>query len=187
MSTVQIKRFIFFLLVLLIESIVVCSCSDQDQELTDPTEQIKALVEFKDADVKILSVMLGTSEKELNSIICGESFPSASIAERIKELYTFAIENGRSFNKLRAAYDPDFTWFDHILLSPTIHPWFFWIITGLLTWFALFRNTTLSFIRKSTVIYSDGLYLTVARLSRIGLVIEGLVFLIAYLFSTILQ
>ena len=174
-------------MVLVIASIVVCSCSDQDQELTDPTEQIKALVELKDADVKTLSVMLGTSETELNSIISSESLPSASITERSKELYKFAIENRKSFIKLRAAYDPDFTWFDHILLSPTIHPWIFWIITGLFVWFAVFRNTILSFIRKSTVIYSDGLYLTVAKLSRKGLVIEGLVFLIAYLFSTIFQ
>lgn len=174
------------LLVLCITSGFLCSCKKKDQIAISPTEQIEALVNMKDADIKTLSSMLGTSEIELNSVICGDTLPSAALEKRSNELYTFALEHGQSFKKLRAAYDPDFTWFDHILFSPTIHPWLFWIITGILAWCAIFRNVTLSFIRKSTVIYSDGLYLAVAKYSKRALVVEGLVFLIAYLFSTIL-
>ena len=187
MNSLRLSASKLVLLVLCIAGSALCSCKRQYQEVTGSTEQIKALVNLKDADIKTLSVMLGTSEAELNSVICGESLPSAALEERSNELYSFAMEHGQSFKKLRAAYDPDFTWFDHILLSPTILPWYFWIITGLLAWFAIFRNATLSFIRKSTVIYSDGLYLAVAKLSRTGLAIEGFVFLIAYLFSTILK
>ena len=163
------------------------SCKSKEAAITDAGEQISALTKLKDADMKALASMLGTSEQELLSIVNNQSIPSASIAERSNELYAYVQEHGKSFKKLRAAYDPDFLWCDHILLSPTVHPWWFWTITGILAWFAIFRNVTLSFIRHSTVIYSDGLYLGVAKLSKFGLAIEGIVFLIAYLFSTILK
>ena len=180
-----LKNFIIELLFILLP--LFYSCRPKEAEISDTREQISAITELKDADMKTLASMLGTSEQGLLSIINGESMPSVAIAERSNELYEYVKEHGRSFKKLRAAYDPDFLWCDHILLSPTVHPWWFWLITGILAWFAFFRNITLSFIRHSNVIYSDGLYLGVAKLSKYGLAIEGIIFLIAYLFSTILK
>ncbi len=177
---------ILFLVFLTLCSLLI-SCGRAKQEINDPIAQINVLANMKDSDVKTLASMLGTSEPNLKSILCGESTPTNAVEERGRELYQFALKNGFSFKRLRAAYDPDFMWFDHILQSPTVHPWWFWIITGILAWFAIFRNITLSMIRRSHVIYSDGLYLGVAKLSKYGLVIEGLVFLIAFLFSTILK
>ncbi len=163
------------------------SCKSKEAVITDTVEQISALTQLKDVDIKTLASMLGTSEQELFSIVNSQSKPSAVVAERSNELYEYVQEHGKSFKKLRAAYDPDFLWCDHILQSPTVHPWWFWSITGILAWFAIFRNVTLSFIRHSNAIYSDGLYLGVAKLSKFGLVVEGIIFLIAYLFSTILK
>ena len=173
--------------ILLVFCSLLISCGRAKHETNDPIEQLNALVNMKDSDVKTLASMLGTSETNLKSILCGESTITTDVEEKGRELYQFAHKNGFSFKKLRAAYDPDFLWFDHILQSPTVHPWWFWIITCTLAWFALFRNITLSFIRHSHVIYSDGLYLGVAKLSKYGLGIEGLIFLIAYLFSTFLK
>ena len=176
-----------FIPLLLVLCSLIASCGHHKQETNDPVEQINVLANMKGSDVKTLASMLGTSESELKSILNGESSPTANIEERGRELYQFALKNSFSFKKLRAYYDPDFLWFDHILQSPTVHPWWFWIITGILAWFSLFRNITLSFIRRSNVIYSDGLYLGVAKFSKYGLGLEGLIFLIAYLFSTFLK
>ena len=163
------------------------SCSKEKQRETETTSQIETLQGLEGADNQTIASILVVSEAELNSILSGEVQPSTEFVKRVDEVYNYSVDNGSSFKKLRAAYDPDFAWCDHILLSPWVHPWWFWIITGIFLWFTIFRNIILSFIRHSNAIYSDGLYLGVAKLSRLGLLVEGLVFLVAYLFSVILQ
>lgn len=167
--------------------LVFSSCKSEQAVIQDTRQQILWLSELNDSDTKSLATMLQISEVELKSVLSGDSLPSEDLANRSGTLYSYAVENGNSFKKLRAAYDPDFAWYDHILMSPAVHPGWFWTITIVLVWMAVFRSFVLGLIRHSTTFYSDGLYLSVAKLARFGLLAEAIVFGIAYLFSTVLK
>lgn len=84
--------------------------------------------------------------------------------EKIKSIAVFYYQNDRKFSKLQSALDPEYGWYDSILNFPSHHPLTFWGVT-----IFLFLLTALIFLPP------------VCLAASIGLVIEGLVFGVAWI------
>lgn len=163
------------------------SCRKKVQEELSQVQKLESLCELSTGDTTTLAIMLNTSRESIEECISDGFISDENLSARINEIFAFSSDNNMSFAKVRAQYDPDFAWYDHILQSPKVHPAAFWVITGLLLWFFVFRRIILGAIRHSSTFYSDGLWSFTYKLSRFGLIVEGIVFLIAYLFSIILK
>ena len=84
------------------------------------------------SDTTLLAKILLTSEENVRNLASGEDIDHSALSERVDLVFGFAVDNGNSLVKLRRKFDPDFSWYEHILFSPVVHPVGFWIITGLL-------------------------------------------------------
>ena len=110
------------------------SCGKPNNHLAEYTLQNKTehLIDVCKSDTTLLAKILLTSEENVRNLASGEDIDHSALSERVDLVFGFAVDNGNSLVKLRRKFDPDFSWYEHILFSPVVHPVGFWIITGLL-------------------------------------------------------
>lgn len=163
--------------------VLLSSCGKPNNHLAEYTLQNKTehLIGVCKSDTTLLAKILLTSEENVRNLASGEDIDHSALSERVDLVFGFAVDNGNSLVKLRRKFDPDFSWYEHILFSPIVHPVGFWIITGLLLCIFLFARAIDYGIRHS-VLYSDALWTIFYFLFKYGFLIEIAVFVIAFIF-----
>ena len=163
--------------------VLLSSCGKPNNHLAEYTLQNKTehLIDVCKSDTTLLAKILLTSEENVKNLASGEDIDHSSLSERVDLVFGFAVDNGNSLVKLRRKFDPDFSWYEHILFSPIVHPVGFWIITGFLLCIFLFARAIDYGIRHS-VLYSDALWTIFYFLFKYGFLIEIAVFVIAFIF-----
>ena len=147
-------------------------------------DKIENLIDVCKSDTTLLAKMLLTSEENVKNLASGGDIVNSALSERIDIVFGFALSNGNSLVNLRRNFDPNFSWYEHILFSPIVHPVGFWVITGILLFIFIFGRAIDYGIRHSAL-YSDALWMIFYFLFRYGILIEIAVFIIAFIFYLI--
>lgn len=176
---IVMKRLIALLLASLM-ALSFWSCGDRETEKTLELTQIvegrdaKNLLEdlyiASDGDIESLARMLKSTPSTINRVRKGETLATPAFEERIKELTMYLVDNSQSFASLRAAVDPEYSWYDSVLDWPERH-WSFWAIS-----IGIIVITFFSFI---------SFLAPVCFACSIAILIELLVFGVAWLCSAI--
>lgn len=163
--------------------VLLSACGKQNDNLAEYSLQNKTehLIDVCKSDTTLLAKILLTSEENIKNLANGEDITHSALSERVDIVFSFAVDNGNSLVKLRRKFDPDFSWYEHILFSPIVHPVGFWVITGLLLCIFLFARVIDYGIRHSEW-YSDALWIVFYFLFKYGFLIEIAVFVIAFIF-----
>ncbi len=177
-------RIVFSIIVLTAISV---SCTINNNKATSTIEQINSLLELNGSDTTTIARILNVSDSEIAAVLSGEKPYPAALCDRAEEVYNYALNKGHSLLRIRAKYDSNFAWYDHILLSPIVHPWLFWTITAILLLLLIFRRPLLYHIRHAYDVYSDEFYDWVYYISLYGFFCEAAIFLIALIFHFILK
>ena len=162
--------------------VLLSSCGTPNNHLAEYTLQNKTehLIDVCKSDTTLLAKILLTSEEDIKNLAHGEDIAHSALSERVDLVFGFAVDNGNSLVKLRRKFDPDFSWYEHILFSPIVHPVGFWVITGILLCIFIFGRAIDYGIRHSAL-YSDALWMIFYFLFRYGILIEIAVFIIAFI------
>ena len=152
------------------------SCSDGAEERIEAAKIVESrssqdlmndLYLACDGDVESLARILQCAPSSIDRIRNGKSEPTLQFEEKIKSIAVFYYQNDRKFSKLQSALDSEYGWYDSILNFPSHHPSIFWSITiGL-------------FILTALVAFPP--LIPVAVAASVGLIIELLIFVIAWI------
>lgn len=173
--------------------IILCSCSSNVSSDTNRAEYAKIaenrtaqdllddLFIGSDGDVESLARMLNVTPSTIDRIREGKTEATPKFEEKIKEVTKYYYQNNQSFIKLRSVIDEEWGWYDSILYIYILYPGWFWGITVFLIISAIFwwLSQTLSVI---TILYLPGCLYNFT-LGLYGLIIEGILFLVAWLSS----
>lgn len=172
----------FILLVVL--SMFSYSCSDDVSEAEKRVEYTQIMEKRSsqdlmndlyiacDGDIDALARVLAVTPSSIDRIRKGETTPTESFENKLKEVAIYYNIHDKSFSKLQSALDEEYSWYDSILNFPFHHPYWFWIITlipiflFLIVWYS---------VVWFTFDFGD------IRIFLIPYLIEGIIFFIAWI------
>lgn len=179
---------------LLLSLMTLCSCSS-DEVSDDNRAEFAKIAENRaaqdllndlfigsDGDVESLARMLNVTPSTIDRIRKGKTEATPKFEEKIKEVTKFYYQNDQSFIKLRSVIDEEWGWYDSVLKSYKLHPYWFWGITLFLIVSTLFWWLSQTVLSVITILYLPGCLYNFT-IGMYGLILEGIVFLIAFICS----
>lgn len=79
-----------------------------------------------DGDIDALARVLAITPSSIERIRKGETSPTESFENKLKEVSIYYNIHDKSFSKLRSALDEEYSWYDSVLNIPSHHPFWFW-------------------------------------------------------------
>lgn len=168
-----LNYFVIQLMVIILLSLQGCSYAETKEatrrveytQIVEKKSAIDAMNELyvaADGDIESLARILQTTPSVINRIRQGETLPTMDFEEKYKEILVYYNLNDRSFSKLQSALDDEYSWYNSVLNFPSHHPWWFWSINIVLI-----------------------LILAFAEIAILPILLELLIFLIAWIFLLI--
>lgn len=168
-----LNYFVIQLMVIILLSLQGCSYAETKEatrrveytQIVEKKSAIDAMNELyvaADGDIESLARILQTTPSVINRIRQGETLPTMDFEEKYKEILVYYNLNDRSFSKLQSALDDEYSWYNSVLNFPSHHPWWFWSINIVLI-----------------------LILAFAAIAILPILLELLIFLIAWIFLLI--
>ena len=138
------KNFIF-VLVFLLGSLSLASCSSSDEEkrieyvsIVEQRSSVDLMNDLwvaADGDVEALARILQITPSSIERIRKGETVPTDVFEEKLRDVAVYYYVHDKSFKALRSALDGEYSWYDTMLYSFSLHPWWFWganIVLGII-------------------------------------------------------
>lgn len=122
-------------------SVMFFSCSDNVSEAEKRVEYTQIMEKRSsqdlmndlyiacDGDIDALARVLAITPSSIERIRKGETSPTESFENKLKEVSIYYNIHDKSFSKLRSALDEEYSWYDSVLNFPSHHPYWFWGIT----------------------------------------------------------
>ena len=114
-----------------------------------------------DGDVESLARILQATPSSIERVRTGKTEPTFVFEEKIKSVADYYLKNDRKFSIVQSALDPEYGWYDSVLNFPNHYPVTFWVL--------LIVFILIAFIPPCVIL----------------LILEGVVFLVAWIASLI--